>query len=129
MALLSPRALPSVGVGELSNLSGTKLEWTRSALHKKKNLRSPLDTFMKVAKHAELLTPGSERLTGNSLRALLAPMPMSMLMDEEDAKQCLELVAEKVEKRAAKREAEALEASALQSWWNKASAARPSERP
>ena len=61
---------------------------------------------MKVVKHANELTPGSEQISSNAAMALIAPIPLPSLMDEEDAKYCLEYVADKVVTRAAKRKAE-----------------------
>ena len=62
---------------------------------------------MKLQENAFDLTPGSERLAAFSFKSLLAPMPMSMLADEADAKDCLKLVLEKVVTRATKRKMEA----------------------
>ena len=54
------------------------------------------------------------RLVARSVSVpLLAPMDMPSLMEVEDAKETLQLVGKKVVARAAKRKAEALEASAL----------------
>ena len=113
MSLVSPRALTLLAADGLANFAGTKLEWTRKALHKKESVFSPLHTFMKIAENTCELTPGSERLTAHAMRALLAPMQMPSLMEVEDAKDTLQLVGKKVVARAAKRKAEALEASAL----------------
>ena len=74
MSLVSPRALTLLAADGLANFAGTKLEWTRKALHKKESVFSPLHTFMKIAENTCELTPGSERLTANAMRALLAPM-------------------------------------------------------
>ena len=48
------------------------------------------------------------------MRSLLAPIPMSFMMEEADAKECLEVVVKKVVTRAAKRKAEAGAATAAE---------------
>ena len=96
------------------SVAGTQLSWTREALHRKKNLGTPKDSFMKVVQHAKELTPGSEKIVANAVRALLVPIPLPSLMDKEDAKYCLDYVADKVVTRAAKRKAEAAAAAAAE---------------
>ena len=54
-----------------------------------KNLDTPLHRLLTIAKHTKELTPGSEKITSNAVRALLAPIPLPSLMNEEDAKFCL----------------------------------------
>ena len=98
----------------LCALTGTKIGWVAPAMRFQKNLGSPLHRVLTIAKHAKELTPGSEKVTGNAVRALLAPMPLPSLMDEADAKNCLEYVADKVVTRAAKREAAAAAAAMVE---------------
>ena len=112
MELLSP-TLATRKTGQPIEFSGRKsLQWARTALDKQENLGSPLHAVLSIAKHSRELTPHSEKITGNALRALLAPMPLPMLMDETDAKDCLEHVKDKVVTRAAKRKAAAVAAAA-----------------
>ena len=77
--------------------AGTKLDWADYCLEyaQQNRFESPgsLHSVLKIAKHAKNLTPGSEKLTGKALKALLAPMPLSSLMDTDTAKECLEHVA------------------------------------
>ena len=96
------------------SFAGTKLEWAGRVLRHKKNIGTCMVSFMKVAQHANELTPGSEQISNNAARALLAPIPLPSLMDEEDAKECLDYVADKVVTRAAKRKAEAAAAAAAE---------------
>ena len=109
---------PTSAAAEVLNcdcvFAGTKLEWTRSALHRKENLGSPLHTFLKIAHHANELTPSRRAVTNVTMRSLLAPIPMSFMMEEADAKECLEVVVKKVVTRAAKRKAEAVAAAAAE---------------
>ena len=96
---------------------GTTLDWVPSALWRSAMPTSPLHSLLNIAQHGHELTPHGEKLTGNALKALLAPCSLSMLMEEADAKESLKQVAAKVETRAfkkAKAEAEAAEAANLQ---------------
>ena len=61
--------------------------------------------MLNIAKHAKELTPASEKITGNAMLALLAPMPLNCLMDATDARDCILFVEDKVVTRAAKRQA------------------------
>ena len=96
------------------NFAGTKLGWVSVALGGKENLGSPLNCILNISRRRIELTPASEKLTGNAVRALLAPMPLASLMDEADAKDCLKHVEKKVVTRAAKRKAEAAAAAAAE---------------
>ena len=49
------------------------------------------------------------------MKSLLAPLPMNMLMDQDDARECLACVADKMATRAAKRALAAEAAAAVQS--------------
>ena len=116
---MAPPAVPTTPSAALQpygvcSFAGSKLEWAGRALRRKKSTGSVMKTFMKVAEHANELTPGSEQISTNAARALLAPIPLPSLMDEEDAKYCLEYVADKVVTRAAKRKAEAAAAKAAE---------------
>ena len=95
-----------------SSFVGTKLEWTRAALLRQENLGSPLHRVLTIAKHVKELTPASEKITSNALRAILAPIPLGCLMDVADAKDCILHVEDKVVARAAKRKAAAEAAAA-----------------
>ena len=114
IAAVTPKPSAALQPYGVCAIAGSKLEWARRALHRKKNIGSVMETFMKVAEHANELTPGSEQISTNAARALLAPIPLPSLMDEEDAKYCLEYVADKVVTRAAKRKAEAAAAKAAE---------------
>ena len=96
------------------NFASTKLDWVPVALPLggKENIGSPLQCMMNIAHRRIELTPASEKITGNAVKALLAPMPLASLMDEADAKDCLKHVEEKVLTRAAKRRAESEAAAA-----------------
>ena len=102
----------AAATGLCSRCTLNKLDWVQDALAQQGKLLSPLHALFTLQKHAVEVTPTTESLALAAYRGLLAPMPMSMLMDKEDAKLCLQLVSEKVVTRAAKRklEAEALEA-------------------
>ena len=96
----------------LCAFTGTKIGWVARAMRFEKNPGTPLHRILTIAKHAKELTPHSEKITGNAVRAILAPMPLASLMDYADAKDCLDYVTDKVVTRAAKREAEAVAAAA-----------------
>ena len=111
----SPPKTTKAAAAQLMNLSfltGKQLGWVHTALRHQENLVSPLHRVLTIAQHANELTPGSQKLTGNALRAILAPMPLPSFMDAADAKDCLEYVKVKVVTRAAKRKAEAEAAAA-----------------
>ena len=86
--------------------TGTKLEWIPAAMGHLENLGSPMNIINIMSENALDVTKSSERLVNESFKALLAPMPMPSLMDEDDAKDCLAFVKEKVLTRAAKRKAD-----------------------
>ena len=83
----------------------TKLEWVPIALPYPDKVDELHKSIRLIAQYAKELTPGSEKITGNAVRALLAPIPLPSLMDKEDTKDCLKYVADKVVTRAAKRKA------------------------
>ena len=60
-------------------------------------------TYCKVTDNALELTPASAEVVNDSLRALLAPMPMKCLMDKDEAEKRFYEVGEKMVTRAAKR--------------------------
>ena len=91
----------------LCALEETTIGWVAPALRFEKIPGTPLHRLLSIAKNVKELTPHSEKITGNAVRALLAPMPLPSFMNEEDAKFCLEQIAVKMVTRAAKREAEA----------------------
>ena len=88
------------------------LQWVPQALLLGKPLGSPLFSVEKLAEHAAELTPRGEELVNDSLRTLLLPIPLPSLMDRDEAKFCLNHVAEKVVTRAAKKRAKAAAAAA-----------------
>lgn len=98
----------------LCALEHTTIGWVAPAMRFQKNLDTPLHRLLTIAKHTKELTPGSEKITGNAVRALLAPIPLPSFMNEEDAKFCLEQVATKMVTRADKRKAEAEAAAAAE---------------
>ena len=70
-----------------------------------------------------------EKLANESFKSLLAPMPMSMLMDEDDAKECLNFVVDKVMTRKRKADEEAAAAIAAKELAaQRAGAARAAKR-
>ena len=87
-------------------LTGTKLEWIPAAMGHLENLGSPINTINTMCENPLDVTKSSERLVNESFKAILAPMRMPSLMDEDDAKVCLAFVKEKVLTRAAKRKAD-----------------------
>ena len=82
------------------------MEWVQGALRKPESRASPLNSFYKLTNYADFFSPESERMANESFKALLAPIPLPMLMDDADAKDCLKYVEDKVVTRAAKRAAE-----------------------
>ena len=84
----------------LCALDQTTVGWAARAMRFKENPGTPLHPLLTIAKHADELTPGSQQIANNAVRALLAPMPLPSFMDEEDAKFCLEQVVAKVPHRA-----------------------------
>ena len=111
-ARLSTMTAEAAELNGVSSFTGKQLGWVRTALRHQETLVSPLHRVLTIAQHANELTPGSEKLTGNALRAILAPMPLPSFMDAADAKDCLEYVKVKVVTRAAQRKAEAEAAAA-----------------
>ena len=98
----------------LSALNQTTVGWAARAMRFKENPGTPLHPLLTIAKHADELTPGSQQIANNAVRALLAPMPLASFMDEADAKFSLEQVEAKVVTRAARRAAEAAAVSAAE---------------
>ena len=93
-------------------LLGTKLSWVSGAIAYHDKSFTPLHTYLKLCQHAAEITPTSECLANESLKALLMPFPFKGKMDSDDAKGCLEHVVDKVTTRAAKRKTEAAAAAA-----------------
>ena len=107
----TPRPRPLTG-NEARLLLGEKLSWVSGAIAYHDKSFTPLHTYLKLCQHAAEITPTSERLANESLKALLMPFPFKGKMDSDDAKGCLEHVVDKVTTRAAKRKTEAAAAAA-----------------
>ena len=113
-------------------LLGEKLSWVSGAIAYHDKSFTPLHTYLKLCQHAAEITPTSERLANESLKALLMPFPFKGKMDSDDAKGCLEHVVDKVTTRAAKRKTEAAAAAAADEAAKRSELARPvrpRERP
>ena len=80
-----------------------RLGWVRTALAARTPPVGSYAAFEQLSEHASELTPRLEDLTERAYRSLLAPMPMACLLDQEDAKELLHLVIDKVSTRAEKR--------------------------
>ena len=87
--------------------SAQRLSWVRTALALRSPSDSPYAAFEKMSEHVSELTPGLVDMAAASYQSLLAPVPMSRLLTEPDAKRLLEHVVEKVTTRAEKRKHEA----------------------
>ena len=59
MELVSPPTMGHRALAGTCFFTGTKLEWTRAALVKQKNVGSPLQAFQTIDKHSAELTPDS----------------------------------------------------------------------
>ena len=84
-----------------------RLGWVRTALAARTPPVGSYAAFEQLSEHASELTPRLEDLTERAYRSLLAPMPMACLLDQEDAKELLHLVIDKVSTRAEKRKHDA----------------------
>ena len=104
------RASPELEVSSLHE----SLRWAPLALRNSVGKEAATNTFTKIVKYANELTPRSGKLTGNAMKAILIPMPMPSLMDEEDANDVLDFVVKKVVARAKKRKAAADAAAAAE---------------
>ena len=101
-------AFNSPGSAQISSLvpmfmGSAKLSWVSTALAHQPMPISPMNSLEKISLHATELTPHSETITSNAMKSLLAPIPMSVLMDEDEAKLCLKFVEKTVSTRATKR--------------------------
>ena len=101
-AFSSPPAPPKVP-HPFTYIGTDKLQWIPEALLLGKPLGSPLFSVAKLVKHATELTPKTEFMVNESLKALLLPSPALSFMDRAVAKDSLKKAAEKMTTRAAKR--------------------------